>query len=65
VSRGISAATCALADINRAKRAFSKGVLDFDNGPQDYRGCLGEYPRRRPYRPLPSTALALISTISH
>jgi hypothetical protein len=50
VRRGIGAASCALADVNRVKRAFAKGVLDFDNDPRDYRGYLAEYPRRWPYR---------------
>jgi hypothetical protein len=44
VSRYISAATCAIADVNLVKRAFSKGQLDFHDDPHDYRGYLGEYP---------------------
>jgi len=50
VSRDTSAATCDLADIDRVREAFSGDALDFHNDPRDYRGYLGEYPRRWPYR---------------
>lgn len=50
VSRIISAAACSLADIDRVMDAFSKGALDLSNEPRDYRGYLGEYPHRWPYR---------------
>jgi hypothetical protein len=50
VSKIISAATCSLADIDRVMDAFSKGALDLSNEPHDYRGYLGEYPHRWPYR---------------
>jgi hypothetical protein len=50
VSRGVSTATCSIADIEKVKRSFSKGLLDFDHDPHDYRGYLGEYPQRWPYR---------------
>jgi hypothetical protein len=50
VRRNISAATCSVADIDRVVDAFSKGTLDLTNEPNDYRGYLGEYPHRWPYR---------------
>jgi hypothetical protein len=50
VGRNTSAATCGLAAIDRVREAFSQGSLDFHNDPSDYRGYLGEYPLRWPYR---------------
>lgn len=50
VSRTIWAATCGIADIDRVKPAFCKGQLDIERDPHDYRGYLGEYPWRWPYR---------------
>ena len=50
VSRNTSAVTCGLADIDRVREAFSGDALDLHNDPQDYRGYLGEYPWRWPYR---------------
>jgi hypothetical protein len=50
VGRNTSAATCGLADIDRVREAISQRALDFHNDPSDYRGYLGEYPLRWPYR---------------
>ncbi len=50
VSRSVRAATCDAADIQRVTQAFAEAPLDhFNHGPHDYRGYLGEYPRRWPY----------------
>jgi len=50
VSRSVRAATCEADDTTKVKKAFAKMGLDhFNNGPHDYRGYLGEYPRRWPY----------------
>jgi hypothetical protein len=50
VSRSVRAATCEADDTAKVKKAFAKVGLDhFNNGPRDYRGYLGEYPRRLPY----------------
>jgi hypothetical protein len=50
VRRSMSAATCRVADIDRVVDPFSEGILDLTNEPHDYRGYLGEYPHRWPYR---------------
>lgn len=50
VTRSVRAATCDGADIKRVANAFAKAPLGhFNDGPYDYRGYLGEYPRRWPY----------------
>jgi len=51
VTRSTSAITCAVADIGRVERLFSKSGLSLcHRGPHDYRGYLGEYPLRWPYQ---------------
>ena len=50
VARSVLAVTCAVGDVPKVRKAFTVGGLDhFNNGPQDYRGYLGEYPKRLPY----------------
>ncbi|MBB5048552.1 hypothetical protein HNR60_003319 [Rhodopseudomonas rhenobacensis] len=50
VTRSVRAATCDAADTKKVAKAFAKAPLDhFNHGPHDYRGYLGEYPRRWPY----------------
>jgi hypothetical protein len=50
VTRSVRAATCRAADIKKVAKVFAEAPLDhFNHGPQDYRGYLGEYPRRWPY----------------
>jgi len=50
VTRSVRAATCHASDIKKVAKAFARSPLDhFNHGPHDYRGYLGEYPRRRPY----------------
>ena len=50
VARSVRAATCRVKDINNVAKAFAEAPLDhFNHGPHDYRGYLGEYPRRWPY----------------
>jgi hypothetical protein len=50
VSRSVRAATCHGEDIKKVANSFVKAPLDhFNHGPHDYRGYLGEYPRRWPY----------------
>lgn len=47
----INALTCKVEDTSRVKKAFESRQLDIsDFGPHDYRGYLGEYPSRLPYR---------------
>ena len=61
VSRSIHALTCRVADIGRVKASFANGSLDFfAHGPRDYRGYLGEYPRRWPYRSRLSDPLSFV-----
>jgi hypothetical protein len=48
--RSVRAATCDAADVEKVTKAFARTPLDhFNHGPNDYRGYLGEYPRRWPY----------------
>ena len=50
VSRGASAITCAVTDLDQVTNSFLNGGLSqFYSGPKDYRGYLGEYPGRWPY----------------
>jgi hypothetical protein len=50
ISRSVRAASCKASDVANVKKAFASVGLDhFNNGPHDYRGYLGEYPRRWPY----------------
>jgi hypothetical protein len=51
VTRNIAAFTCNLSDVDRVGTAFSNRSLNLsDNSPDDYRGYLGEYPARLPYK---------------
>jgi hypothetical protein len=50
VTRSVRAATCDAVDIKKVTKAFAEAHFDyFNRGPHDYRGYLGEYPRRWPY----------------
>jgi hypothetical protein len=49
VTRSVHAATCDVGEIERVRKAFDETYLEFGQGPHDYNGYLGEYPRRWPY----------------
>jgi hypothetical protein len=59
VNRSVRAVTCSARDISKVKQAFARQPLDhLHNYPRDYRGYLGEYPRRRPYTNRANDALS-------